>query len=223
MSDGMPGAQAEQALQYHVKYEEVFDEESGGMYMAAPSYSTSFYFEGAKYLDPKTGRLGIATSTAQSNRRTSFEYGMPYASMEHWTSFKPGHTKEMGKGMSTEPGSMDECLPEGSVGEKYEYLQTGFQRINSLEHLLEEAGIHDYTRFICGYHIHGQAATEYDPKLCALDWYAQCTTDRLQDPNVWDHYLIKYQVCPTQCIYAKAYKRMPQYEGWYGHKIGGQY
>lgn len=99
-----------------------------------------------------------------------------------------------GKGMDTMPGGMNECSPNGCVGEKFRYVPKGFQNIMSMEQLAKEAGITDYTRFICGYHIHGQAAIGYDSSLCALDWYAQTTADRLKNPGIWDHYLILDQV-----------------------------
>ena len=57
-------------------------------------------------------------------------------------------------------------------------------------------------------------------KYCALDWYCQTTAQRLNDAEVWDHYLILDQVCPTQFFKAECFKSMPVYRGWRNHEIG---
>ena len=191
-----------------------------GMLATATSYDKSFCFEELKHYDPESGRMQVVTSTQQSNWRSSMEMGMAYLSMEQWESYGQGHTAEGGKELGTEPGGMDECKGRGCVKDNFGFVEVGFPRIKSMEGFLEVAGVTEYTRFICGYHIHGAVATAYDKRLCALDWYAQTTEDRETEPNVWDHFLILDQVCPTQCWYAKVYERKGRYEGWYDHAIG---
>ena len=160
----------------------------------------------------------VCTSTADSNRRSRFYKGMPFLGFELWVSHGDGHTKEGGKGMGTEPGGMNECSSMGVVADKYQ--SEALPGIASMEDLAVSMGIVDYVRFICGYHIQGQAATMYDPQYCALDWYCQSAAQRPSNPDVWEHYLILDQVCPTECIKSEAFKRMPMYPGWYGHKVG---
>jgi len=90
-----------------------------------------------------------------------------------------------------------------------------------MEALLVKAGITNYAKFICGYHIHGKAATEYDATLCALDWYFQSPQQREEDSRVWEHHLILDQVCPTEYYKASVMELQDsQYVGWEGHRVG---
>ena len=91
-----------------------------------------------------------------------------------------------------EPGGMNQCVHLGLVGDIFGNIDKA--EIVSLEDLLGALNIVDYVRFICGYHIHGQRATEYGGDFCALDWYAQDQSMRAVSPNVWEHYLILDQV-----------------------------
>ena len=85
---------------------------------------------------------------------------------------------------------MNDCYHEGLCGDRFwEHDGPG---IDSLEALLENAGITEYVRFICGYHIQGQPALRNE--FCALDWYAQDERMVEENPKVWAHYLILDQV-----------------------------
>ena len=139
--------------------------------------------------------------------------------MELWESYAHGNTKEVGKGMDHMP-TMRDCDKIGIVGDHFRQYGR-YQDINDLESMLELAGITDYAKFISAYHIHGQAATGYDEKLCALDWYFQDAHQRKTDAQYWDHYLLLDQVCPTQYHKASMVRKMPNmYQGWEDHKLG---
>ena len=114
---------------------------------------------------------------------------------------------------------MNQCECIGTVAENFR--DRPWLDFNDFESMLESAGITDYARFICGYHIHGAAATEvYDGKFCALDWYFQSPADRMADSNEWDHLLILDQVCPTMYHKARVVKTLDRYNGWTDLRIG---
>ena len=114
---------------------------------------------------------------------------------------------------------MNQCVCIGTVGSKFRDVP--WQDVSDIETILESAGITDYARFICGYHIHGEAATQaYDGQFCALDWYFQTSTDRMADPNWWDHFVILDQVCPTMYYEARALKSLGRYNGLTDLRIG---
>ena len=204
-------------------YNATYDWKSGGMWLNARSYRTSFHTQGLKWYDtnePHT--LKVAFSTIDSNRRSRMVMGMPFLSFTVWTSAADGHTKAEGGGMETIPGGIGEAMEvfETSVAEYFQYLNMPWQDFEGLEGILDACGIHEYTRFICGYHIHGIAAKNYDASLCGLDWYAQTTAMRQHNPDMWQRYVITDQVCPTQCVFAKTFEYLGQYEGWHGHQTG---
>ena len=93
-------------------------------------------------------------------------------------------------------------------------------RCASMEDVLEAAGLADYERYICGFHIHRKSVSLVDARLCPLDWYYQDTAQRLRDPDVWDHYLILDQVSPVNFWKAKVVTHVGKYS-WLGHRIGG--
>ena len=96
-----------------------------------------------------------------------------------------------------------------------------WNEVYDLEALLEKNGIHEYAKFICGYHIHGASATNTDPSMCALDWYFQSAKQRGEDKQVWEHSLILDQVCPTKWYLAAVVLLQDEnYVGWDGHKVG---
>ena len=96
-----------------------------------------------------------------------------------------------------------------------------WNEVKDMESLLVKSGIMNYAKFICGYHIGGQAATECDPGLCALDWYFQSSEQRECDSQVWEHHLILDQVCPTEYYKATVVVlKDAQYVGWEGHRVG---
>ena len=191
LETGMPGPSAAQALQgVDLEYDAIYDWKSGGMWVDAPCYKTSYFIQGIKcYEEKEPHRLCIITSTGTSTRRGEFEKGMPYLSFEVWVSGKDGHTASGGQGMEITPGDMNSCYPAGTVAQYFK-VEKGLQDIGSLEQLLAEVGIKKYIRFLCGYHIHGAAAVMYDPRLCALDWYSQTSEQRISQPSKWNHYLI---------------------------------
>ena len=68
----------------------------------------------------------------------------------------------------------------------------------------------------------GGKSLKDEGRFCALDWYAQNTADRRRDPEVWEHWLILDEVCPTEVFKAATYEHMKKpFRGWYGHRIGG--
>ena len=44
------------------------------------------------------------------------------------------------------------------------------KEVENVEQLLEHAGIEVYAKYICGYHIHGQAATHIDDGIGLLEY-----------------------------------------------------
>ena len=226
-ADAQPSAPPEEADSMETDWEEsynaTYDWKSGGMWMTAKSYRTSFYTQGLKWYDINEPHgLKVAFSTVDSNRRSGMVMGMPFLSFTVWTSAADGHTKAEGGGMETTPGGIGEATEvfETSVAEYFKPLNMPWQDFEGLEGVLHACGIHEYTRFICGYHIGGIAAKNYDANLCGLDWYAQTTTMRQHNPDIWQRYVITDQVCPTQCVFAKSFEYLGQYEGWHGHQTG---
>ena len=92
-------------------------------------------------------------------------------------------------------------------------------KCRSMEEVWEAFGITDYHRFICGYHIHGLAESLVDEKLCPLDWYYQSAELRMQNPDLWDHYLILDQVSPVNFWKGRKCEHVGRYE-WPNHRIG---
>ena len=62
------------------------DTKTGGMYLDAASYETSFYTEGIKYKDPSDGYVYSITSTNTSNVRSKEYNGQSYKTFEVWYS-----------------------------------------------------------------------------------------------------------------------------------------
>ena len=213
----------EQAFWYgEDEYEKVMDWETGGMYANATKYKTSFFVEGAKYLAPTDeGRVCIIFSTSQSNIASRYDYAKPYLTMEVYESHEEGHTLSGGRGMELCPGSMNSAYKLGTVQEVFKGID--FTDVWNLDDLFVKAGVTNKVFFICGYHIHGTVATVYDGKFCALDWYSQSGTGRAKNPDVYEHFLILDQVCPTECYKAVRFERAPgPYVGWHKHCVGGQ-
>ena len=114
----------------------------GGMLLHAKTYESSMFLEGLKYYSDKfPHRLMYVTSTCQSNWRSREEQGMAFAAFEVWESHAPGHTKDEGKGMTTEPKGMNSCLAVGNVADHFGYLDIPFQKMRSLEDVLDKGGI----------------------------------------------------------------------------------
>ena len=49
-----------------------------------------------------------------------------------------------------------------------------WKEVANVEELLAHAGIEVYAKYICGYHIHGQAATHIDEGIGALEYSYIC-------------------------------------------------
>ena len=143
---------------------------------------------------------------------------MSFLSMELWRSYGHGHDRTSGGGMDSFP-LMNKCECIGTVAEYFREIP--WQDVSDFESILDAAGITEYARFICGYHIHGEAATQaYDGQYCALDWYFQSPADRMADPNEWQHFLILDQVCPINYHEARVVKTLDRYNGWTDLRIG---
>ena len=223
-ADGQPSAppaEEDKEWQRWDTYYQTFCRRTGGMWLNAESYETSFFTQGIKWYsaDPPH-RLMIAYSTVDSNLRSRMIMGMPFVSFDVWASAAPGHNRDEGGGMDTTPGNIGEPL-EGSktsIGEYFQFLEKPYQDFEGIEDILAASGIKEYSRFICGYHIGGIAATDFDGRLCGLDWYGQ--TRSMINTDTWERWVITDQVCPTMGVYAKSFKRLGMVEMWEGHKTG---
>ena len=71
---------AQQALWYEdANYDDVIDKATSGMYMSAQRYKTSFWIEGAKYVQPhEPFSVMVVFSTAESNIAGRYEKSKPY-------------------------------------------------------------------------------------------------------------------------------------------------
>ena len=119
------------------------------------------------------------------------------------------------------PGSMNSAYKLGTVQEVFKGID--FTDVWNLDELFVKASVTNKVFFICGYHIHGTVATVYDGKFCGLDWYAQSGTARARARDVWEHFIILDQVCPTECYKAEVSKLQTNpYTRWHGHSVGGQ-
>ena len=45
-----------------------------------------------------------------------------------------------------------------------------WKEVKDMEDLLAKAGIEVYAKYICGYHIHGEAASHIDSRIGALEY-----------------------------------------------------
>ena len=130
---------------YYAQYRKCYDFTTRGMWYPATEYITSFFFCGAKWHDPKAPHpLLVCTSTADSNRRSKCVRGMSFLGYEVWKSHTEGHTAEGGRGMSCEPGGLNECEYLGIVADLYQDVP--IDGINSMEGLLQRMGVTEYNR-----------------------------------------------------------------------------
>ena len=171
-----------------------FDWASGGRYVDAP-YSGTYFLQGGKYYTPGTGRLVVAQSTNVSTRFAEYKHSVPFNQYAVYSSWEEDHTRDDGGGMTPMPTFMT-CDPEPSMfGDLFDV--PNMHQCRCMEDVWEAAGIFDYHRLICGYHIHGMAKSLVDEKLCPLDWYYQSASLPLKYPDQWEHYLILDQVSPV--------------------------
>ena len=115
---------------------------------------------------------------------------------------------------------MDQCHPyPEQFGAVFQHVQN-WENKKGIEDVLEAAGIPVFCRWICGYHIHGMAESLVDKNLCVLDWYFQSNAQRLEDPSIWERYLLRDVVDPAEWWKSKTTTYVGQYVGWHGHIIG---
>jgi len=84
-------------------------------------YTKSMFTEGVKWYCNETGKLYLATSTAESNRRSSMTRGLPYLSMQIWISEAHGHNMHSGKGMCSMP-RMNQCSLIGTTADVFKEI-----------------------------------------------------------------------------------------------------
>ena len=134
-----------------------------------------------------------------------------------YTSWEEGHTRDEGGGMDAWPAfQMCDARPS-MFGDLFEF--DNMHRCRSIEDVMETAGIIDYHRFICGFHLRGMGKSMLNPQLCPLDWYYQSASQRLRDPDVWEHYLLLDQASPGDFWKSVTVSHIGQYH-WPNHRIG---
>ena len=209
-------APAQEAMQVSATPSPEFDWATGGRYVDAP-YSGTYFLQGGKYYSDQTGRLQVAQSTNVSTRFAEYKHSVPFNQYAVYPSWEEDHTRDDGGGMTPMPTFMT-CDPEPSMfGDLFDV--PNMHQCRCMEDVWEAAGISDYHRFICGYHIHGMAKSLVDEKLCPLDWYYQSASLRLKYPDQWEHYLILDQVSPADFWKGKVVQYLGRYE-WPNHQIG---
>ena len=191
-----------------------FDWATGGKYVGGP-YTRSFFIQGAKYFDRKTGRLQLAVSTPQSNRLSEYRHSLPFNNFSVYGSYAPLHTRGGGGGMTFQPTFMTCDTHPRMFGDVFDQVE----KYHCMEEVFHANGIHDFHRFICGYHIHRKGKCVVDERLCPLDWYYQSAQQYQDDPNVWEHYLILDQVSPVDFWKGQITQPLGPYE-WGDHSIG---
>ena len=141
---------------------------------------------------------------------------MPYNQYAVYPSFEEDHTRDGGGGMTPFPRFMT-CGEPRMFGDLFDV--ENMHQCKCMEDVLEAAGVYDYHRFICGYHIHRMAKSQVRDDFCVLDWYYQPSALRLKYPDVWDHYLLLDQVSPINFYKATTVQWQGSYV-WPNHKIG---
>ena len=193
-----------------------FDWVTGARYVDA-EYSGTYFLQGVKYYDKDTGRLMVVQSTNVSTRFAEFRHSVPYQQYAVYRSWEEDHTRDDGGGMSHSPKFMTCDSTPRMFGDLFDLPD--MNRCRSMEDVLEAAGIVDYHRFICGYHIKGMGKSLIDEKFCPLDWYYQSASLRLKYPDQWDHYLILDQVSPADFWKGTFLQELGRYE-WPNHRVG---
>ena len=191
-----------------------FDFATGARYVGA-EYTGTFYLMGAKYYDPESGRVMIVVSTPASNRLSEYRHTRPFNEFAVYESHGPDHTRELGGGMDFYP-RFASCDPHPrKFGDVFPQVEV----YDCMEDVFVAAGINDFHRFICGYHIHEKEASMVDPRYCPLDWYYQSSKQYQTDPDVFEHFLILDQVSPTNFWQGNHITHLGKYV-WPEHRIG---
>ena len=212
----VPSAPGQQSMPVLATPSQEFDLNTGARYVDAP-YTGTYFLQGLKYYDPVTGRCMVVQSTNVSTRFAEYRHSVPYKQYAVYASWEEDHTRDDGGGMSHSPTFMT-CDPKPRMfGDLFDFPD--MHRCRCMEDVLEAAGIEDYHRFICGYHIKGMGKSHVDEKFCPLDWYYQSASLRLKYPDQWDHYLILDQVCPADFWKGTILQQLGRYE-WPNHRIG---
>ena len=188
-----------------------------GMLVTATSYESSYFVEGVVFRDGE--QVFVAQSTPRSNH-VSQAGAKPFGMFQLWESFDDSH--RMWYDVPVLPPFRVASNLHMSVHDKYRHVGS-WQDFNGIEDLLDEAGITQFSRFICGYHIHGDTAICFAPswQYCALDWYSQTSTMYQREPSVWLHHTLLDQVSPIQFYQSEVYRKKGLFTGWEGHRIGG--
>ena len=223
---GMDGAhdldEKTEAKKYLEQRSMVVNARTGGMYFQMKHlYQTSFYLEAVMFR-AESGQLVLCQSTSESNGLS--QYRRPgFPGFELWASYDADHNE----GMPLTP-PYDKCSPLGrSLYDVYGDIGS-WQHFQSIEDLLEAAGVEEYAKMICGYHIQGAIAGEYPStegigyEYCPLDWYVRVVKKSAgyEQSDTWQHYLLLDVVCPTQFYESRVFRKVGEYTGWEGHRIG---
>ena len=167
--------------QEYPEHTTVTDFSNGGMWWSMRYYyHTSFWLEALVFRDGDL--LMIAQSSKESNIVS--RYQPAFMSMALWVSEDAGHVRT-DQGIPTLP-PFDQCIDcKETILDRYGHLGQ-WQHAKSMEDVLSFAGITEYVRCICGYHIHGEKADKYGSKdgdYCPLDWYVQTSTMQVHNDD----------------------------------------
>ena len=188
---------------------QVIHSRTSGMYAdAAKKRKSDFTVEGAKYESTEPPhRVMLVMSSPYSNVSDK-----PFLDMNVWECSADGNLKRGRRCAETAPGGLGARVFKGTVAEVFANMQHEFERMTCLEHVFMLAGIRTYNFFVCGYNVDGARALPHEGKFCALDYYSQSAEDRQMKNNRCDHWLIKDEVCPTECWKAKLFWTMTPQE-----------
>ena len=172
-------------------------------------------FRGGKFYDIEyPHRHNLVVSTPASTRFAEYKHSLAFNQYVVYKSYGEDHTREGKGGMEFWPTFMT-CDDPRMFGDVFDVAH----KCRSMEEVWEAAGILDYHRFICGYHIHGVEKSLVDEKLCPLDWYYQSAELRMSNPDLWEHDLILDQVSPVDFWKGRQCQYIGMYE-WPNHRIG---
>ena len=158
----------------------------------------------------------VVQSTNVSTRFAEYQHSLPFQQYAVYPSYEEDHTRDAGGGMTPFPFFMT-CGDPRMFGELFDV--PNMHRCTCMEDVLEAAGVYDYHRFICGFHIKGMGKSEVREDYCPLDWYYQSASLRLKYPDQWEHYLILDQVSPADFWKGTVVQYIERYERP-NHKIG---
>ena len=189
---------------------------TGGRYVDA-EYTGTYFVHGAKWECPKDRRLKMAVSTNTSNRLSEYKHSSPFMNFDVYTSYHSKH--QDGGGMNFWP-YFNDCGKPSMFADVFDRIPSEcLKEGGGMESVLEANGITVFDRFICGFHIHGKAVYQESAGICPLDWYYQPNAQRLDDPNMWEHYVLTDQASPVDFYKSNAVKYLGTYY-WPDMKVG---